>query len=118
MKGSVSIRCIAIVNRGEAAMRCIRAVKALRALEDSDLEAIALFTAVDRDAPFVRHADRSLRLATTGAGNAVAAYLDHDGLLATLAAALVRACMSGRPRVNGPDMSIQAEPEDSAMPLP
>ena len=37
------IRRLAIVNRGEAAMRCIRAVKALRTLERSDLKVIARY---------------------------------------------------------------------------
>ena len=54
------IRRLAIVNRGEAAMRCIRTVKSLRAREGSSLEVVALYTDVDRDAPFVRHADRAL----------------------------------------------------------
>ena len=58
-----SFRRLAIVNRGEAAMRCVRAVKALRTLEGSDLEVIALYTDADRDAPFVRHADHATRLA-------------------------------------------------------
>jgi len=76
------IRCLAIVNRGEAAMRCIRAVKSLRTLEGSDMRVAALYTAVDRGAPFVRHADlaHELPLKTT----AVGAYLDHDGLIAAL----------------------------------
>ena len=51
------IHRLAIVNRGEAAMRCIRAVKALRTHERSELRVIALYTDVDRDTPFVRHAD-------------------------------------------------------------
>jgi len=57
-----SIHRLAIVNRGEAAMRCIRAVKSLRAEEGSRLSAIALYTGVDRDAPFVRHADLAVEL--------------------------------------------------------
>jgi len=69
-----------VVNRGEAAMRCVRAVKALRATEDSALEVVALYTDPDRDAPFVRHADRCVRLASPR--GAVAAYLDHDALIA------------------------------------
>jgi len=64
-------------------MRCIRAVKALRELEGSDLRCIALYTDVDRDAPFVRHADVATRLEPRGA-SAVSAYLDHDGLCETL----------------------------------
>lgn len=76
------IRRLAIVNRGEAAMRCIRAVKSLRAREGSDLEVIALYTTPDQDAPFVRQADRAYALSDSV--GAVAAYLDHDGLLTAL----------------------------------
>jgi acetyl/propionyl-CoA carboxylase alpha subunit/acetyl-CoA carboxylase carboxyltransferase component len=76
------IRKLAIVNRGEAAMRCIRAVKSLRAQEGIELEVIALFTEPDREAPFVRHADRAYAL--DDSAGAVAAYLDHDGLLSAL----------------------------------
>ncbi len=76
------IRRLAIVNRGEAAMRCIRAVKSLRALEGSEIEVLVLYTAVDRNAPFVRHADIAVMLPTVG--SAVASYLDHDLLIRTL----------------------------------
>ncbi len=77
MSGFQPIRRLAIANRGESAMRCIRAVKALRAQEGSDLQAVALYTEVERDAPFVRHADLAVRLAGVG----VAAYLDHGALI-------------------------------------
>ncbi len=76
------IRCLAIVNRGEAAMRCIRAVKSLRALEGQELRVVALYTAVDKAAPFVRHADVAVELPVKT--TPVAAYLDHDLLLSTL----------------------------------
>jgi len=76
------IHRLAIVNRGEAAMRCIRAVKALRTHERSELRVIALYTDVDRDTPFVRHADAVERL--DAPRGEVAAYLDHDGLLDAL----------------------------------
>jgi acetyl/propionyl-CoA carboxylase alpha subunit/acetyl-CoA carboxylase carboxyltransferase component len=82
MRAPHPIHRLAIANRGEAAMRCIRAVKALRAEEGSDLQAIALYTAVDRDAPFVRHADGAIEIASPR--GAAAAYLDHDVLLAAL----------------------------------
>ncbi len=71
------IRRLAIINRGESAMRCIRAVKALRVQEGSDLQAVALFTEIERDAPFVRHADLAVPLS----GSGVAVYLDHDALI-------------------------------------
>ncbi|MDH5671542.1 MAG: ATP-grasp domain-containing protein [Myxococcales bacterium] len=76
------IRRLAIVNRGEAAVRCIRTVKSLRALEAEPLEVVALYTGVDRDAPFVRHADMALRLPERA--SAVASYLDHDLLIEAL----------------------------------
>jgi acetyl/propionyl-CoA carboxylase alpha subunit/acetyl-CoA carboxylase carboxyltransferase component len=76
------IHRLAITNRGEAAMRCIRAVKALRTHERSELRVIALYTDVDRDTPFVRHADAVERL--DAPRGEVAAYLDHDGLLDAL----------------------------------
>lgn len=63
-------------------MRCIRAVKSLRALEHTDMKVIALYTEGDSDAPFVRHADRALDI--TKEEGAVAAYLDHDGLIHAL----------------------------------
>ncbi len=76
------IRRLAVVNRGEAAVRCIRAVKSLRALEGSAMEVVALYTDSDSDAPFVRLAD--IAVALEGEAGGVAAYLDHDGLLAIL----------------------------------
>jgi len=63
-------------------MRCVRTVKSLRALEGSELSVIALYTDVDREAPFVRHADMAIRLPVKT--TPVAAYLDHDLLLSTL----------------------------------
>ena len=63
-------------------MRCIRAVKSLGALESSGIQVIALYTDVDRAAPFVRHADIALRLPTKG--NAVSSYLDHELLISVL----------------------------------
>ncbi|GAB2706486.1 ATP-binding protein [Nocardia thraciensis] len=48
---------IAIVNRGEAAMRLIHAVRDLAAQTGTPIETIALHTDVDRTATFVREAD-------------------------------------------------------------
>ena len=78
-----ALRCIGIVNRGEAALRCIRTVKAMRARDGSELRCLALYTDPDRDAPFVRHADAALRLEPPGP-TAVSAYLDREQLVAAL----------------------------------
>ncbi|MCK5754389.1 MAG: hypothetical protein KAH46_16975, partial [Mycobacterium sp.] len=48
---------IAIVNRGESAMRLIHAVRGLSAETGQPIEVIALHTDVDRNASFVRAAD-------------------------------------------------------------
>ncbi len=81
---------IAIVNRGDAASRCARTVRALRAAEGSRLTAIALYTEPDRGAPFVRQADEALSLGPAlrparGAPPRLA-YLDHGRVLAALRA--------------------------------
>ena len=74
-------------------MRCVRAVKALRAAEGSDLTAVAFYTAVERDAPFVRHADASVELPAKD--GAVAAYLDHECLIEALREARADAVWPG-----------------------
>ncbi|MGW4134971.1 ATP-binding protein [Amycolatopsis japonica] len=48
---------VAIVNRGEAAMRFINAARDITAETGALIETIALYTDVDRDARFVREAD-------------------------------------------------------------
>ncbi|MEV0609930.1 carboxyl transferase domain-containing protein [Polymorphospora rubra] len=48
---------VAIVNRGEAAMRLIHAVRELAAQTATRIETVALHTDVDRSATFVREAD-------------------------------------------------------------
>ena len=81
-KSSKRIEHLAIVNRGEAAVRCLRTAKSMREREGHGLEVIALFTPPDRDAPFVRQADRAIELPS--ANGAVAAYLDHDAVISAL----------------------------------
>jgi acetyl/propionyl-CoA carboxylase alpha subunit/acetyl-CoA carboxylase carboxyltransferase component len=48
---------VAIVNRGEAAMRLIHAVRDLSAETGTPVETVALYTDADRNATFVREAD-------------------------------------------------------------
>ncbi|HEY1179140.1 MAG TPA: biotin carboxylase N-terminal domain-containing protein, partial [Phytomonospora sp.] len=67
---------VAIVNRGEAAMRLIHAVRDLSAETGTRIETVALYTDVDRTATFVREADLSYDLGPASARP----YLDLDGL--------------------------------------
>jgi len=85
-----AIHRIAILNRGEAASRALRALRELRTEEDSDLVGIALYTEPDATAPFVREADESLSLGpalrASASGAMRPAYLDHERVLAALRA--------------------------------
>lgn len=72
---------LAIVNRGEPAMRLIHAVRELNEQRDQPIRLIALYTDAERDAMFVRHADEAASL-----GPAIredrerSGYLDHRAL--------------------------------------
>src|SRR3954471_20934689 len=67
---------VAIVNRGEAAMRLIHAVRDLSAQTGSRVETVALYTDADRTATFVREADLAYPLGPASARP----YLDHAAL--------------------------------------
>ncbi|MGV9675668.1 ATP-binding protein [Nocardia sp. NPDC003482] len=67
---------IAIVNRGEAAMRLIHAVRDLAAETGLPIETVALHTDVDRNATFVREADIAYDLGPASARP----YLDLKAL--------------------------------------
>ncbi|MFI0353101.1 biotin carboxylase N-terminal domain-containing protein [Actinomadura sp. 9N407] len=64
---------VAIVNRGEAAMRLIHAVRDLSAETGTRIETVALYTDADRNATFVREADVAYLLGPASARP----YLDH-----------------------------------------
>ncbi|MFI7055588.1 ATP-binding protein [Streptosporangium canum] len=64
---------VAIVNRGEAAMRLIHAVRDLSAETGVRIETVALYTEADRNATFVREADVAYSLGPASARP----YLDH-----------------------------------------
>ena len=66
-----------MVNRGEAAVRLIRAVRELNAEYGYGITTIALHTDAERRAMFVRQADEAVTLRRTSAG---IAYLDHAEL--------------------------------------
>ena len=67
-------RRVAIVNRGEAAVRLIRAVRELNLEHDWGMRTIALHTAVERRAMFVREADEAVTISGQHP------YLDHGEL--------------------------------------
>ncbi|MFI5958098.1 carboxyl transferase domain-containing protein [Cryptosporangium sp. NPDC051539] len=64
---------VAIVNRGEAAMRLIHAVRDLSAETGAKIETVALYTDADRSATFVREADVTYSLGPASKRP----YLDH-----------------------------------------
>jgi acetyl/propionyl-CoA carboxylase alpha subunit/acetyl-CoA carboxylase carboxyltransferase component len=72
---------VAIVNRGEAAMRLIHAARDLSAQTGAPIETIALYTDADRTATFVREADLAYPLGPASARP----YLDHAVLERALA---------------------------------
>jgi acetyl/propionyl-CoA carboxylase alpha subunit/acetyl-CoA carboxylase carboxyltransferase component len=92
-----AIRRIAVMNRGEAATRCFRAIRELRAEEGVELIGIALYTDPDRSAPFVREADEAIALgpALRGSERPRLAYLDQDRVLAALRASRTEAVWPG-----------------------
>ena len=53
---------IAIVNRGEAALRLIRAVRELNREQHTNLITVAFFTELDRQSLFVREADEAISI--------------------------------------------------------
>jgi len=71
------VRRLAVVNRGEPALRLIRAVRELNAEHGSDIRVIAMHTEAERRATFVRAADEAVLLRRTGDVNP---YLDHAEL--------------------------------------
>ena len=76
---------VAIVNRGEAAMRFIHAVHEFNHEHDTSLRTIALFTDSDRYAMFVRESDEAFSLGPaqiidSSTGQAKSSYLDYARL--------------------------------------
>ncbi len=87
-----AFRRVAIVNRGEAAMRFIHAA---REFGDGDLVSIALHTAAERRAMFVREADEAICFDDLGVPIDGTPYLDLGVLEAALVAARAEAVWVG-----------------------
>jgi acetyl/propionyl-CoA carboxylase alpha subunit/acetyl-CoA carboxylase carboxyltransferase component len=73
-EGDPGFRRVAIVNRGEAAVRLIRAVRELNLEHGWGMRTIALHTEVERRAMFVREADEAVII------GGQSPYLDHGEL--------------------------------------
>ncbi|MET0227080.1 MAG: biotin carboxylase N-terminal domain-containing protein, partial [Actinomycetes bacterium] len=91
---------VAVVNRGECAMRLIHAVRELTREQDRAVAAIALYTEPDRHAMFVRHADDAVCLGPAtfrdeGDGQVKSSYLDYRGLERALVEARADAAWVG-----------------------
>jgi acetyl/propionyl-CoA carboxylase alpha subunit/acetyl-CoA carboxylase carboxyltransferase component len=75
---------LAIVNRGEAAMRLVHAARELNEARDEQLHLIALYTEPEAQAMFVRHADEGCCIGpatyTAADGSHRAGYLDYEAL--------------------------------------
>jgi acetyl/propionyl-CoA carboxylase alpha subunit len=89
---------IAIVNRGKPAMRLINAVREWNAVGRPALRAIAVCTAADRRATFVREADEAVLIgpADPGAAFAASPYLDYAELERALRECRADAVWPGR----------------------
>jgi len=94
-----TIRRLAIVNRGEPAMRCLAAVAELNSGPREPIVTIALYTEPDAAAWFVREASEAVQLgpATCAApgGRRMSSYLDLDRLMTALAQARADAVWPG-----------------------
>ena len=69
---------LAVVNRGEPAVRLIRAVRELNEERGFDITVIALHTEAEQRALFVRAADEAVCLRASS--RASSPYLDHEEL--------------------------------------
>jgi len=88
---------VAVVNRGEPAMRLINAVREWNAEGRPALRVIAVYTAADRHATFVREADEAVLIgpADVGAAFAASPYLDYAELERALRACRADAVWPG-----------------------
>ena len=92
-------RRLAIVNRGEPAMRLIHAVRELNEDREDPIALIALYTEPERRAMFVRYADEAFCIGpasvTDGEGGRRNGYLDYHALEQALVAVRADAAWPG-----------------------
>jgi acetyl/propionyl-CoA carboxylase alpha subunit/acetyl-CoA carboxylase carboxyltransferase component len=97
---SAEFQRVAIVNRGEPAMRVIHAIREFNLERGTTIATIALFTDPDRRARFVREADESYHLGPAtfvddADGQRKPTYLDFERLQQALAAVQADAVWAG-----------------------
>ena len=82
------MRRIAILNRGEPAVRFLRALHEYNLERGTTIEAVAFYTTPDRQSPFVRQSDDAVAMGEpmrpTAAGGQISAYCDHAYVLGLL----------------------------------
>jgi acetyl/propionyl-CoA carboxylase alpha subunit/acetyl-CoA carboxylase carboxyltransferase component len=91
---------VAIVNRGEAAMRFIHAAREFNHEHDTSLRTIALFTDSDRHSMFVREADEALcigpaHIVDSQTGHIKSSYVDYERLTKALLDSAAQAVWAG-----------------------
>src|SRR5512146_3363341 len=93
------VRRLAIINRGEPAMRCLAATEEFGADSGEPVTTIALYTDPDAASLFVRQADEAVPLGpaliTGSDGHRRSAYLDIDKVMAALAQARADSVWTG-----------------------
>lgn len=95
-----SMNRVAILNRGEAAMRCIHAIRERNSERDHQTTIIAFYTDPDFSARFVREADEVVCLGAAmvddpESGESKSAYLDFSTLRGALGKARIDAVWAG-----------------------
>ena len=77
---------IGIVNRGEAALRFIRAVREYNSLHGTSLQTISFYIEAEEKAPFVKMADEVILLSDLKnyPGKQKSPYLDHELMIDAL----------------------------------
>ena len=87
-KDMIKFSRIAILNRGEPAVRFLRALREYNLENNKDFEAVVFYTEVDENAPFVRQATIAVALGhplrTQKDGSSISAYIDHDYIISLL----------------------------------
>jgi len=82
---------VGVVNRGEPAVRFLRALRDYNRERGTTLTSVALYTEPDRTAPFLRLADDAVALGPAlnpgPNGGMVSAYTDHERVIAALISA-------------------------------